>query len=174
MRRAGVTRRGTTSPRYPDEPRSAAVKPSATLARSGRLAQLARAPLLQCGGRGFETLNAHDEELVVAVFFVVVRVVGPAVAAEQLPAAAGTPLHVAAEVVEAARADAAVVAAQRRLALCTRWSVGESFVALACQLDEASAAGCSEEHLPVAVVTHHHGPSMTQGCDTDDREGTYQ
>src|SRR5215211_807605 len=35
---------------------------SATLARSGRLAQSARAPPLQGGGRGFETLNAHGRQ----------------------------------------------------------------------------------------------------------------
>ena len=52
---------GYTSPRYPSEPRPAAVNPSATLARRGRLAQLARAPPLQGGGRGFETLNAHRD-----------------------------------------------------------------------------------------------------------------
>ena len=81
------------------------------------------------------------------------------------PRASRAPFHVAAEVVEAAGAHAAVVASQRGVALRTGWAVGEAFVTLACELDEPSAAGSGEEHLPVAIVTHHHGASMTPGCD---------
>ena len=59
-RRVGVTCRGTLPPVPQRAPARRGQLASATLARRGRLAQLARAPPLQGGGRGFETLNAHD------------------------------------------------------------------------------------------------------------------
>jgi hypothetical protein len=76
----------------------------------------------------------------VLFFFFLVVVVGPALAAEQLPATSGAPLHVAAEVVEPARTDAAVVAPRRGIALRAGWPVGEALVTLACELDDSSAA----------------------------------
>ena len=106
--------------------------------------------------------------VILVVILVVVFValdVGPAVAAEQLAAASRAPFHVAAEVVEATGADAAVVTSQGEVALRAGWTVAEAFEALTCELDEPSAAGGGEEHLPVAVFAHHHGASMTPGCD---------
>jgi hypothetical protein len=116
---------------------------------------LARAPLLQGGSRGFEALNAHEEEVdfVVLVF---VLVVGPAVAAEQLATAPWTPLHVAAEVVEATRSHAAVVAAAGAVEGSSRWPVGNARKPLVAEVDDHRDARRGEEHLSVAVFADRH------------------
>jgi hypothetical protein len=66
-------------------------------------------------------------------------------------------------VVEATGADTTVVAAQGAVREGPRVSVGEPFVALPPELDEASAAGRGDAHLAFAVLAHHHGAECDAG-----------